>query len=202
MSIFRAGELFADSHEQVKGIDVSQWQGKVRWEVVKHSGISFGYAKATGGITCTDPEFVNNWNGMREAGMPRGAYHFFYAHDAPQKQAENFIGALQKNTVKPDDLPPVLDLEITDKMSKAQIAERAFVWLQVVEKALGKKPILYTDPGFANEYLTAPKFADYRLWVAPTMASKNPLSRKRGRTRRGPSGNTRKPAKWPASMGM
>ena len=166
MSIFRAGELFADSHEQVKGIDVSQWQGKVRWEVVKHSGISFGYAKATGGITCTDPEFVNNWNGMREAGMPRGAYHFFYAHDAPQKQAENFIGALQKNTVKPDDLPPVLDLEITDKMSKAQIAERAFVWLQVVEKALGKKPILYTDPGFANEYLTDPKFADYRLWVA------------------------------------
>ncbi len=86
---FRANELFADSHEQVKGIDVSQWQGKVRWDVVKQNGISFGYAKATGGITYTDPEFVNNWHGMREAGLPRGAYHFFYAHDAPQKQKES-----------------------------------------------------------------------------------------------------------------
>ena len=46
---FRPNELFADSHEQVKGIDVSQWQGKVRWDIVKQNGISFGYAKATEG---------------------------------------------------------------------------------------------------------------------------------------------------------
>ena len=103
---------------------------------------------------------------LGEAGLLRGAYHFFYAHDDPKKQAEHFIVTVQKNTVKPDDLPPVLDLEITDGMSKTQIAERAFVWLQAVEKALGKKPILYTDPGFANAYLTDPKFADYRLWIA------------------------------------
>jgi len=53
-------ELFADDPGMVKGIDVSKWQGTVRWDLVKQSEISFAYTKATGGITYTDPEFKNN----------------------------------------------------------------------------------------------------------------------------------------------
>ena len=159
-------ELFADSQGQVKGIDVSKWQGTVRWDYVKRSGVSFAYAKATGGITYTDPEFVNNWQGMRETGLLRGAYHFFYALDDPEAQANHFIKTLKQNTVKHDDLPPVLDVEITDGMDKARIAERVLIWLKAVEAGLGRKPIVYTDPGFANEYLIDKALGGYRLWVA------------------------------------
>jgi len=47
------------------------------WKLVKNGGIGFSFAKATGGRTYMDPQFENNWNGMREAGLIRGAYHFF-----------------------------------------------------------------------------------------------------------------------------
>jgi len=159
-------KLFADSHGEIKGIDVSKWQGTVRWDLVKQSGISFAYAKATGGITYTDPEFKNNWNGMRETGLLRGAYHFFYAKDDPEAQANHFVQTLKQNTVKPDDLPPVLDVEITDGMDKAKIAERVLICLKAIENGLGQKPIVYTDPGFANEYLTDKALGKYRLWIA------------------------------------
>ncbi len=162
----RAGEVLAQAPPGLAGIDVSQWQGSAHWNEVKQSGIAVAYANATGGITFTDPEFVNNWHGMRESGIVRGAYHFFYAKDDPEAQAEHFVQTLQTNTVKADDLPPVLDLEITDGMNTAQIASGALRWLQIVEEKLGQKPNIYTDLSFANTHLTDPAFAGYRLWIA------------------------------------
>lgn len=147
-----------------KGIDVSHFQGAVRWDLVKNSGIHFAFAKATGGMTYTDPHFENNWNGMREAGLLRGAYHFFYADDDPHQQAQHFIQIVGK--LKRNDLPPVLDVEILDGVTDSVLVARVFTWLRAVEQAFGCKPILYTDPGFAKAYLQHKALGNYPLWIA------------------------------------
>lgn len=148
----------------VKGIDVSRYQGTVRWDKVARSGITFAFAKATGGVDYVDPRFHQNWRGMRETVLYRGAYHFFYASDDPRKQADNFIKTMGK--LRKKDMPPVLDVEIDDHTDPKLIVERVLVWLKAVEKATGRRPILYTDNGFADRILTDPRLSPYALWIA------------------------------------
>ncbi|WP_420590834.1 glycoside hydrolase family 25 protein [Bacterioplanoides sp.] len=147
-----------------KGIDVSHYQGEVLWHRVAASGKSFAIAKATGGENYTDPSFTNNWYGIRRHELIRGAYHFFYAGDDPEKQAEHYldtVGQIRKN-----DLPPILDVEITDEMSPELLIEHTLIWLETVEKATKRKPIVYTDSAFGQEFLTDPRFGHYYLWLA------------------------------------
>ncbi|MDR4949786.1 GH25 family lysozyme [Neobacillus cucumis] len=49
----------------LKGIDVSHWQGTIDWNKVKNSGIAFVYAKASKGTTVTDKMFSANVQGAR-----------------------------------------------------------------------------------------------------------------------------------------
>ena len=77
----------ASRQDYLQGIDVSHYQGFVNWKQVKAAGYAFGIAKATGGTRFVDSQFHNNWQGMREAGLVRGAYHFFHADENPIDQA-------------------------------------------------------------------------------------------------------------------
>lgn len=74
------------------GIDVSHHQGQIDWRRVRQDGISFTYVKATEGGDWTDPRFEMNWRGAGEAGLRRGAYHFFTLCRAGEAQAKHFLG--------------------------------------------------------------------------------------------------------------
>lgn len=152
------------SDKPVLGIDVSHYQGVIDWKRVGRSGLDFVYIKATGGETYVDPDFAKNWHGARVANLTRGAYHFFLASDDAAKQAENFLKALGE--LRDSDLPPMLDVEITDGQAHAVVEQRALQWLQLVEKALGRKPIVYSDSYFGKTVLTDPAFSNYSFWVA------------------------------------
>ena len=153
---------------QLKGIDVSHYQGDVDWKAVKAADYSFAFAKCTGGLTFNDPKFQTNWKGIAAAGMLRGAYHFYYNNDDPVKQAEHFLSSL--SSLNAADLPPVLDLEgggIIDKNLSIEDYQRDVLrWLCFVEDRLGRKPIIYTGPSFGNKYLDNAEFATYDLWLA------------------------------------
>ena len=152
-------------HEgKARGIDVSHYQGKVIWDLMEPDSLHFVFVKATGGIRFIDPEFHNNWHGTREAGITRGAYHFYYASDDAIDQAEHFVKIVE--SLKASDLPPVLDLEIPDGANKDVIIEGALTWLKIVERKLGRKPIIYTGHTFANQYLTDERLSNYVLWIA------------------------------------
>lgn len=155
------------------GIDVSHLQGQIDWLRVAEAGISFAFAKATEGASFVDPLFSANWNGMRDAGIVRGAYHFFHPATPVAAQVDNFVktvGALAAN-----DLPPVLDLEeVTtaggDEWQQIPPGERvplAMNWLQAAGDRLGRRPIIYTRLGFvASELPGAGPLAQYPLWIA------------------------------------
>lgn len=150
--------------EPARGVDVSHYQGTVNWSKVAEAGITFAYVKATNGKHFVDPKFHQNWHGLRTTHLYRGAYHFFLAGDDPVKQAEHFIKTMGE--LRAHDLPPMLDVEVSDHASAEKVEEGALVWLQTVEKAMGRRPVLYTDNGFADRVLTDTRFTNYPLWIA------------------------------------
>ncbi|MCH8622401.1 GH25 family lysozyme [Undibacterium sp. TS12] len=148
----------------VNGIDVSHFQGTVDWAAVKAAGKAFAFAKASDGITYTDPQFKTNWQGIKAAGLLRGAYHFYESNDDPVAQANNFIKAV--GTLAAGDLPPVLDIEIfKGNYGTATLAANVQTWLNTVQQALGRTPIIYTGPSFWNQYMNN-QFSAYPLWIA------------------------------------
>lgn len=150
------------STNQLSGIDVSKWQGTVNWKSVQEAGIAFAFARATYGISVVDSYFDTNWPGMKDAGIIRGAYHFFLAAEDPAQQAEFFIRTV--GSLDPGDLPPVIDVE-SGSGTSSNLAANVQTWLNAVEQGLGRKPIIYTAPSYWNANLTS-GFGDYPLWVA------------------------------------
>lgn len=152
------------TNTNVQGIDVSHYQGSVNWAAVKNAGIGFAFAKATDGNTYADPQFQTNWADMKAAGLLRGAYHFYESNDDPVSQANNFIKAVGSLAV--GDLPPVIDIEAyKGDFGGVPLAANVQTWLNIVEQALGRTPMIYTGPSFWNQYMNS-SFSRYALWVA------------------------------------
>lgn len=154
----------------VPGIDVSYWNAGIDWPKVRAAGQRFVFVKATEGETYTDPTFAENWTGARKAGLLRGAYCFFHPKLDPKKQATRFINAV-KAAGDAGELPPVLDLEVDNGLAKNKIVAAAKIWLDAVEKALGRKPIIYSGFYFLQDHFSEasggpPVWAkDYVLWM-------------------------------------
>ncbi|HEY7957863.1 MAG TPA: GH25 family lysozyme [Polyangia bacterium] len=149
----------------VSGIDVSGYQGTVDWAQVAASGRKFAIAKATEGVTFTDSTFATNWAAMKSHGILRSAYHFFHSNDDPVAQAHYFVDAM--GPLDANDLPPMLDLEVTDGEPAATVASTALTWLKTVEQLTGRKPIVYTYPDFWQNQISQPAgFTGYPLNIA------------------------------------
>jgi lysozyme len=145
-----------------QGIDVSHYQGTVSWPEVFQAGIEFAFAKATDGLTWTDPQFAVNWPGMKAAGLLRGAYHFFEPADDAAGQAQFFLETVQLTA---GDLPPALDVETLGSSATA-LWDGVETWLQTVAAATGVQSFLYVDPAFANANLIPASLSAYPLWIA------------------------------------
>jgi lysozyme len=151
----------------IHGIDVSKHQGRIDWQRIsrmQENGIriSFVFIKATEGITRQDDQFKENWQKAAEAGLIRGAYHFYYPSRDAAKQAANLIKMLR---LKPGDLPPVVDVETSNGRSSGQIQKGLKQFLGILEKKYGVKPILYTNTSFYKRFLSG-SFDSYPLWIA------------------------------------
>lgn len=147
---------------EVHGIDVSHYQAQINWDTISQQNISFAFVKATEGATHVDTLFSHNWTEMDRVGLKRGAYHFFRPQTSPVAQAQNFIEQVKMND---GDLPPVLDVEVRDDMSKRRLIDAVRTWLIIVETRYDIKPIIYTNIKFYNRYL-AGHFNEYPVWIA------------------------------------
>lgn len=157
------------------GIDVSRYQQIINWEAVKamnvqETKIHFAFIKATEGNDNVDFYFKRNWRKAKEAEMIRGAYHFFIASKDGTMQARNFINKVK---LQSGDLPPVLDVEQTNGVSKAVLQQRVKAFLYAAELAYGVKPVIYTNADFYKAYLSE-EFDDYPLWVAHYLRPSEP----------------------------
>lgn len=157
-----------------QGIDVSRFQSHVNWPQVKQAGMSFAFARALdiAGGTSGDSQFATNWAGIKAAGLRRGAYCFFRVNHDPAPQAQLYLHLVGQ--MDADDLPPALDLEEggSQGFTAQQILAAAQVWLDTVQKALGKRPIVYTDQNTLTTFLKdSTALAGYPLWQAAYRAT-------------------------------
>lgn len=159
----------------IHGIDVSKYQDVIDWGSVKgmrvnDMQIGFAFIKATEGLVNEDALFQRNWRKAKEAGLVRGAYHFFLATKSGKEQAENFINSVN---LLSGDLPPVLDIEQTYGVSGDKLRQRVKEWLQTIEAYYNTVPIIYTNVDFYRQYLRD-DFDKYPLWVAHYLQKERP----------------------------
>lgn len=148
--------------QTIEGIDVSVWQANIDWDAVKGSGITFAFARAAYS-TSKDDYFDQNWAGMKSAGIVRGAYQYWRPDKDPIAQADAMLQII--GTLEPTDLPPVIDVEETDGVGPATLSDRLAQWLQHVEAATGRKPIIYSGKYFWQDNVQSKAFLDYPYWI-------------------------------------
>ena len=159
-------------HHAVHGVDVSRWQGNIDWATLRSQGANFAYIKATDGGDHLDPMFHTNWKRAKEAGVKRGAYHFFYWCRVASEQADWFIRNVPSD---PDALPPVIDVEYNGesscrfRLSPEKAREKMQVFMDRLERHYGKRPVIYTAPDFYKDNLRG-QFLDYPFWLRSVAA--------------------------------
>lgn len=152
----------------IRGIDISHHQGQINWDLLPKAKIgdepvAFVFIKATEGETLVDSRFAYNFKEAGNAGLIRGAYHFFSPSVSAKAQVAHFLNCV---TLEPGDLPPVLDIELTGKLSPEELRRKALYWLRAMERVYGVPPILYTNYSFKQKYLNTPEFDRYPYWIA------------------------------------
>lgn len=160
----------------VPGLDVSYYQGTIDWSAVHKAGKVFAITRVSDGTTFIDPKFGENWKGMKSVGMIRGVYQFFRPNQDPIAQADLMLAQLKAvGGLQADDLPPVMDMEVSGGLAPSAIQANMQKWLTYVEQKTGRKPIIYTAAFMSGNVGTG--FVKYPLWVAnygvscPTMPS-------------------------------
>ncbi len=156
--------LFSEcANAQTIGIDVSHHQGKINWKKVKQSrtDLAFVYVKATEGKTYIDPRFTANARGAVAQGFKLGAYHYFRMTSSAHDQFRNFKKQLDRVHM---DLIPMVDVETDDKRPRKEVQDSLRVFLNLLEKEYGKKPMIYGTTRSYNLYC-APQFNNYPLYI-------------------------------------
>ncbi len=153
----------------VQGVDVSHHQGPIDWRALAADQISFAYIKASEGGDYIDPRFAENWRAAAEAGLPRGAYHFFTLCKPADAQAAHFIATVPRDAAA---LPPAVDLEHMGPCRQGpmmtDVATEARRFLDLLQAHYSVRPILYTTREFHDAHLT--EFRGERFWIRSLFA--------------------------------
>ena len=152
-------EVIATLEPFVEGIDVSWYQKKIDWKQVATTKV-FTFIKATEGTGLEDKLFASNWSAARNAGLLRGAYHFFHPSIDPVEQAEFFL-----SKVVTCELPPVLDVEASDNVASARLVQGVNTWVEHVANRL-RRPLIYASPSFWQRLPASEIEQKADLWIA------------------------------------
>ena len=156
---------------ELKGIDVSKWNGTIDWKKVAASGVQFamvraGTGKAKGGAT-VDPRFLDNVYGAHENGISVGVFFYSYAMsaEAAMKEADTLIGILAPVREKIT-FPVAYDLEETEQseLGRDECTEMVRLFCETIGNAV-YTPILYTNPNWLKNFLHADKIT-VPIWLA------------------------------------
>ena len=158
---------------QIKGIDISQWQGNIDWSKVKSAGIQFailreGYRKTV------DNKFLQNAKGAKSADIPiLGVYHFIYTDGATIAQnAQSTVDNIKKAGLDPTETMIFADLEYDtwEKNGEACTMERCSrytkEYLDALKKLGCKRLGIYANLDYYQNYYTEELKSEYPIWLA------------------------------------
>lgn len=156
---------------EIKGIDVSSYQGKPDWAKVSKSGIKFAILRIHQ-KTGIDSSFEYNYKNCKSNGILVGGYKYSYALTPAQAidEAEDVIAALNGRGL---DFPMFYDLEWSNqrKLGKQTIENITVAFLTRIKKA-GYKVGIYCNLDWYNNVLSD-ALKQYDCWIARYPASDN-----------------------------
>ena len=160
-----------DKNMELKGIDVSSWQGKPDWPKVSNSGVKFAILRIhqKSGV---DTSFEHNYKGCKSNGILIGGYKYSYALTPAQAidEAEDVLSVLGGRGL---DFPVFYDLEWSQQRSlgKQAIENVAIAFLTRIKKA-GYKVGIYCNLDWYNNVLSD-ALKQYDCWIARYPADDN-----------------------------
>ena len=158
---------------QIKGIDVSKYQGDIDYNKIKNSDIKFVIIRAGYGQNNIDGKFVRNITECNRLGIPCGVYWFSYALNPAQaeKEAQSCLSAIKPYKLQ---YPVCFDFEYDSvsysvkhgvNVTKESASAIAIAFLSEIEKA-GYWATNYTNLDFSKRYFSNYVMTRYDVWAA------------------------------------
>lgn len=150
---------------EIKGIDVSAWQGKIDWEKVADYGMGFAILRITEAGNIVDKYFEANLTGCNKHKIPVGVYKYSYAMTIAeiQSEARKVVSVLNGRKLQ---YPVWLDLEYNNQRSLG--AENIHKMAEAFEKiitAAGYKFGIYCNVDWYMNVICS-HLKKYDFWIA------------------------------------
>ena len=157
---------------EIKGIDVSAWQGKIDWKTVADYGMGFAILRITEAGNVVDSQFENNLAGCNKYNIPVGVYKYSYAMTIAeiQREARKVVSTLNGRRIQ---FPVFLDLEYNNQRSlgSESIHKMADAFREIVEAA-GYKFAIYCNVDWYMNVICS-HLKKYDFWIARYPANDN-----------------------------
>ena len=155
------------------GIDVSTWNGRIDWNQVARSGVSYaiiraGYRGSSTGALIRDSAFSRNASGAAAAGIRVGIYIFSQATNEAEAVEEASM-AVQLASGYHVSLPIFIDVEGSggrgDRVSVAQRTANIAAFCRTVENS-GYKAGVYANKSWFTHNINVGALTGYHIWLA------------------------------------
>ena len=157
---------------EIRGIDVSAWQGKIDWKTVADYGMGFAILRITEAGNVIDSYFEQNFSECRKYNISVGAYKYSYAMTVAeiQSEARKVVEVLNGRKLQ---YPVWLDLEWNNQRSLGaeQIHKLAEAFEKIIAAAGYKFGIYCNVDWYLNVICSHLK--KYDFWIARYPASDN-----------------------------
>ena len=157
--------LIKESYMELKGIDVSAWQGRIDWKTVADYGMDFAILRITESGNVIDKYFERNYTECQKYNIPTGVYKYSYAMTIAeiQSEARKVVSALNGRELQ---YPVWLDLEYNNQRSLG--AENIHKMAEAFEKiitAAGYKFGIYCNVDWYMNVICS-HLKKYDFWIA------------------------------------
>ena len=150
---------------EIRGIDVSAWQGAIDWDTVANYGMDFAILRITEAGNVIDSCFEKNYSGCQKHNIPTGAYKYSYAMTVAeiQSEARKVVKVLNGRKLQ---YPVWLDLEWNNQRSLGaeQIHKLAEAFEKIITAAGYKFGIYCNVDWYLNVICSHLK--KYDFWIA------------------------------------
>lgn len=163
---------------EIRGIDVSAWQGKIDWGTVAAYGMDFVLLRITEAGNVIDSCFERNFSECRKHNIPVGVYKYSYAMTIAeiQNEARKVVSVLNGRKLR---YPVWLDLEYHNQrtLGAESIHKMADAFREIVEAAGYKFGIYCNMDWYMNVICSHLRKHDF--WIARYPAADNGILQER-----------------------
>ena len=154
----------------IKGIDVSEFQGKIDWNKVKADGIEFAILRVGFGmdIKSQDDKYIEiNISECERLGIPIGVYLFSYANTVAKasSEAEHTLRLVAGHKLPLGVWYDIEDNKTSGSVSKSTLTDIINKYCSIIKEA-GYNVGIYANLSWLNNKIDSSLQDKYDIWVA------------------------------------